>query len=238
MSDDNLTLGIQAAKAGKREQARSHLAKAIQLDPGSEEGWLWLGHSMDEQEKRKYCYQRVLALNPANSEAWRSLDELTNPPAESAAASVPPQPAEPEPVPESGPDKDEKASQNKKRERFWPTVLFGFLLTLILVALPAGAIILTGHLDNLLISKNITILPPMPPIYEHWVDSVVTPTPIPIPAGPFDDRLPKRGRYWCRQIISCSPTIVPRRCPYLTRRCCLYPMTISRTTNGQCVTPN
>lgn len=76
MTEDNLTLGIEAAKSGDLERAKDYLARAVAENPGSEEGWLWLGKSLTDGEQRKYCYERVLQLNPQNAEAQNDLDRL------------------------------------------------------------------------------------------------------------------------------------------------------------------
>jgi len=77
MSDkDNLTLGIQAAKNGDTGKAKDYLANVVRENPRSEEGWLWLGRCLQDQEQCKHCFERVLQLNPQNVEAQQELDNL------------------------------------------------------------------------------------------------------------------------------------------------------------------
>ena len=76
MTENFLELGIQAARKGEKDKAVVYLSKVVSSDPLSEEGWLWLGYVLDATEKRKYCYERVLKLNPANKEARLKLVEL------------------------------------------------------------------------------------------------------------------------------------------------------------------
>ncbi len=94
---DFLQAGITAAQAGDREKARALLSKAVIIDPKSEQAWLWLGLSLDEPDRRQYCFRRVLALNPNNAEAQRQLQPLgsSSPPGPS---SLPPVDSEPSPV--------------------------------------------------------------------------------------------------------------------------------------------
>lgn len=76
MIDEELRLGIEAAKNNDLEKARSYLAKAVENDPNSEEGWLWLGDCSSDTEQRKLCYERVLKLNPKNEKAQQELDNI------------------------------------------------------------------------------------------------------------------------------------------------------------------
>ena len=207
MTDENLTIGILAAKAGEKALAQASLIKAVQLDPASQEGWLWLGHVIIEPDRRRYCYQRVLALNPENSEAWRALAQLSNPLAETDAPQPVTQPEEPlrpaqiapaaAPKPLSRRELRRQALKQKTKQRtrthIWPSVLFGFLLSLLLVALPLSILIFRGDLDEYMITHNMVSLPPMPPMYDRWIDELITPTAVPIPAEPYSQRLDKAG---------------------------------------------
>jgi tetratricopeptide (TPR) repeat protein len=77
MENNDVALGIAAAKAGKIQEAQGLLVRAVQANPASEEGWLWLGHCLNEPKKREFCYKRVLSLNPNNETARRALLALT-----------------------------------------------------------------------------------------------------------------------------------------------------------------
>jgi CheY-like chemotaxis protein len=71
--DEVLTNGISAAQAGQRAQARILLQYAVELDPKSEAGWLWLASISEYPEELLVFLDRVLALNPDNSRAieWK-----------------------------------------------------------------------------------------------------------------------------------------------------------------------
>lgn len=67
--------GIQAARSGDTAKAIPLLASVVKNFPDSEQGWLWLGHCLEDKEKRRYCYQKVLSLNPSSQDAkkWLAL---------------------------------------------------------------------------------------------------------------------------------------------------------------------
>jgi tetratricopeptide (TPR) repeat protein len=89
MPENTLELGIQAALRGEKDEAAIYLSKVVSEDPSSEEGWLWLGHVLSETDKRKYCYERVLKLNPANKEARQKLIELNEQTVQEAIKKIP-----------------------------------------------------------------------------------------------------------------------------------------------------
>jgi tetratricopeptide (TPR) repeat protein len=60
-----LQLGIQAAKAGRREQARELLLQVVEQDQESIRGWLWLSGVLEDLEERRICLENVLIIDPA-----------------------------------------------------------------------------------------------------------------------------------------------------------------------------
>ena len=48
MENDDLQQGIAALKAGDVQKAQALLARVVQKDPRSEQGWLWLGYSLSD----------------------------------------------------------------------------------------------------------------------------------------------------------------------------------------------
>lgn len=76
LKDQNFELGRKAYDQGNKESAVSYFAAFVREFPHSEAGWLWLGHSLDDVEKRRYCYERVLQMNSSNSEAKVGLTSL------------------------------------------------------------------------------------------------------------------------------------------------------------------
>jgi hypothetical protein len=75
-ADDLLQQGIAAYKAGLKSEARSLFKRVLDLDPGSEQAWLWLGGAVDNDQERRHCLELVLAINPANETARQGLARL------------------------------------------------------------------------------------------------------------------------------------------------------------------
>lgn len=65
--------GLIAIKAGDHDNAAKLFAQAVNADPSSEQGWLLLGKCVLSPDQKKYCFERVLRLNPNNQEALLSL---------------------------------------------------------------------------------------------------------------------------------------------------------------------
>jgi ketosteroid isomerase-like protein len=100
-SNELLTQGIAAAKAGRRAEARELLMQALKLDRDSELAWLWLSGVVDTVAERRTCLQEVLAISPANAMARRGLEHLQAvepPPVSPVPAATPTLPAVPAPV--------------------------------------------------------------------------------------------------------------------------------------------
>ncbi len=85
--------GIEATKAGEKDQARRLLEQVVEADPGSETAWLWLSAVVDTRVERIRCLETALKLNPANQDAKMALEWLR-----SGVASEPPPQAETERV--------------------------------------------------------------------------------------------------------------------------------------------
>jgi peptide/nickel transport system permease protein len=73
---DFLKLVHNTIHSGNRRAAVAIYARQVLDDPASEESWLGLGLSLEENEKRIYCLNRVLGLNPQNQAARRALVDL------------------------------------------------------------------------------------------------------------------------------------------------------------------
>lgn len=69
--------GVNAFKAGRREEARVLLLKATELDQYNEQAWLWLSGLMDTPDDQRTCLENVLAINPENERAKQGLSYLT-----------------------------------------------------------------------------------------------------------------------------------------------------------------
>lgn len=65
--------GVRAYRAGDTATARKLLSQAVKLEKRSETAWWYLAQAMDDTEKRGYCLQMVLKLNPNHAEAQAAL---------------------------------------------------------------------------------------------------------------------------------------------------------------------
>src|SRR5262245_16982063 len=65
--------GVAAARGGQRRVAAGLLARAVQLDPRHELGWLWLSGVLDEPHEIAFCLRSVLTVNPQNERARQGL---------------------------------------------------------------------------------------------------------------------------------------------------------------------
>src|SRR5678816_1278561 len=74
-----LDQAIEAIQAGQKAQGLAILAKLVNQEPRNERAWLWLATCVDEPEKKRYCLQRVLELNPSSAAARQLLAELDAP---------------------------------------------------------------------------------------------------------------------------------------------------------------
>lgn len=143
--NQNLLKAIEGAKMGNYEQAARYLAMVVQSDPLFVDGWILLGHCLPDIEKRKYCYQRALMIDPKNEAAKISLDGLAIPLAIN------------QPVMGISLDKkgDTPAVQEqlpkevaKKRSGLRGGFIFGLVIFLVLCALPSAILAMGGRFDR------------------------------------------------------------------------------------------
>jgi len=78
MIEEFLKLGVQAAKAGNYAKAQGYFSKVVQTDPSSELGWLYLGHSLNDETKKVFCYRKVLSINPNNQRVSNELEKISS----------------------------------------------------------------------------------------------------------------------------------------------------------------
>lgn len=80
--------GINAYRAGRKDEARALLMRAVELDQYNEMGWIWLSAVVDTPEEQRTCLENVLVINPNNETARKGLDVLAN----KSAPNTPPPP--------------------------------------------------------------------------------------------------------------------------------------------------
>ena len=85
-SDTILQLGIEAAREGNRDEARSLFSLLTRQEPDNTQAWLWLAGVADSPDERRAALERVVALDPSNEMARKGLEALgANPNTVSAA---------------------------------------------------------------------------------------------------------------------------------------------------------
>lgn len=67
---------IQAIRMGDKDEGRQILEEMLEADEGNEQIWLWLTTVVDTNEDREVCLENVLALNPDNAVAQKSLNDV------------------------------------------------------------------------------------------------------------------------------------------------------------------
>jgi hypothetical protein len=65
--------GINAYRAGNKEEARTLLLKAVEINEQNEQAWLWLSAVVDTPEDQQTCLENVLMINPNNERAQQGL---------------------------------------------------------------------------------------------------------------------------------------------------------------------
>lgn len=68
--------GINAIKAGRKDEGKALLLKATELDQYNAEAWLWLSGTMDSLDDQRTCLENVLAIDPNNQRAKQGLDYI------------------------------------------------------------------------------------------------------------------------------------------------------------------
>ena len=124
-----ISTAIQAIKDNDLDTARRLLASVVKADPQSEAGWVLLGHCLDDHQKKVYCFNKALLINPANETAQRLLRSLEILP-EETPSSPDPQPLKPVSVLQDDFPSDKAPKSTKKGNKlvFISCLLLGFIL--------------------------------------------------------------------------------------------------------------
>ena len=75
--DDLIGQGINAFRAGNRDEARKLFVTAIKQNPNNERAWGWLSNVAGNDTERIDCLKQVLRINPKNEQANQLLNSLT-----------------------------------------------------------------------------------------------------------------------------------------------------------------
>ncbi|MBN1993690.1 MAG: hypothetical protein JW953_13395 [Anaerolineae bacterium] len=84
---NTLQQAITLIKSGQKQEAQQLLTQILTADPNNEQAWLWLSAAVSP-DKRRYCLEKALSINPQNQQAQQALAMLDQP--ETGPASAPP----------------------------------------------------------------------------------------------------------------------------------------------------
>lgn len=75
MSSEKLQKAIALIKSGDKKGGQNLLVDVVNSDPKNETAWLWLA-SVVSPDKRIFCLEKVLSINPNNLQAKQYLEKL------------------------------------------------------------------------------------------------------------------------------------------------------------------
>lgn len=102
---EKLQQAITLIKSGKKQDGQQLLLQIIKSEPNNEQAWLWMSVVVSE-DKRRYCLEKALSINPNNQQARQALAKLTQ---------VEAKPTSPPPPSSSAPPKPPVASESVAR---------------------------------------------------------------------------------------------------------------------------
>lgn len=76
--DDLLQQGIEAYRAGKRDEARNLFIALVKQNQDNERAWGWIYNVCDNDKQRIHCLKQMLRINPNNTKANELLIQLTD----------------------------------------------------------------------------------------------------------------------------------------------------------------
>ena len=71
-----LDQAIEVLKAGDTLQARNLLTQLLKTEPQEARAWLWISACWNEIEKKRYCLEKALALQPDDPQIRQALSDL------------------------------------------------------------------------------------------------------------------------------------------------------------------
>ncbi len=74
--EELLQMGIRAAKSGNKEGARMMLEQVLNQDKRNERAMMWMAKIADSKPERKKWLDKVLEINPDNSNARSALKSM------------------------------------------------------------------------------------------------------------------------------------------------------------------
>jgi hypothetical protein len=76
LSDDIISEAVELIENGKEDNASKILARHVLDKPQDEKAWYLLSKCVREPEKKKFCLEKVLQINPNNQNAYEDLNDL------------------------------------------------------------------------------------------------------------------------------------------------------------------
>lgn len=76
MSDDILRRAVELYRQGKKEQAAGLLSDLLAREPQNASAWYGLAVCLDDPDRKRYCLQRTLSIDPEHAQARQMLDQL------------------------------------------------------------------------------------------------------------------------------------------------------------------
>ena len=76
MSEDALNQAIELIRSGNIPMGTKILAEIVKQDPQNDTAWAWLSACYAEKERKNYCLNRAIRINPANEMAREGLSRL------------------------------------------------------------------------------------------------------------------------------------------------------------------
>jgi len=73
---DLMRQGIEAAREGKKAQAKGFFQQVVDLDDKNEKAWMWLASVVETDEERRVCLSNALFINPNNERAQTAMAKL------------------------------------------------------------------------------------------------------------------------------------------------------------------
>jgi hypothetical protein len=76
MSELETNQAIELIKQGNLAEGAKVLSTVLKNEPDNEMAWLWMSACVPDREKKIYCLQKVIQINPFNASAKKGLDSF------------------------------------------------------------------------------------------------------------------------------------------------------------------
>jgi Tol biopolymer transport system component len=73
---DLMRQGVEAAREGRKAEAKDFFQQVVDQDDKNEKAWMWLASVVETDEERRVCLSNVLFINPNNERAQSAMAKL------------------------------------------------------------------------------------------------------------------------------------------------------------------